>query len=338
MFHRIFSKPPAFTPSGRFTVEWNREVVVIGKLSSPTVELYFRSRDKQFNSYCEIDHSCDDYLQQFISAINTGTLVVLVRDVPPRVVNSLLQFVHLLSGISWFIDDDIPGIHLDKTLPKRYQDKLSRWYIKTRPLLEQICDRMWVSTPQLAKKYGLSGQFVLPPVQIKNNYSSLVRCFYHGSGSHKHDWEFALRFIEEIQSRYQNTWFELIGDHSLYKATRHIPRVQVLHPMKWDDYLVMTSNRIMDIGLAPLLDTPFNKVRSHTKFLDITRQNAIGLYSEGFSHGDDIKKSNAGLLVKNTIEDWVNAFDQALYTDRDKMLTHAQKLVQKIDSSQEFPV
>ena len=186
---------------------------------------------------------------------------------------------------------------------------------------------IWVSTDHLAQKYKLSKTAVLPPIEI--NYPlnpSIVRCFYHGSSSHYKDWQFVIEVVKEVQNRNSQTWFEFIGDHALYKVCKGIPRVQILHPMQWPDYLAMTSSRTMDIGLAPLAETDFNLARSHTKFLDICRQKAVGIYSRRFSHAEDIEQSGAGLVLGDSVQEWVAGIEYLITTDRQKMYGQAEAL------------
>ncbi|WP_152558951.1 glycosyltransferase family protein [Endozoicomonas numazuensis] len=308
-------------------------MVIIGKSISPTVDFYFRNRSHQVQKYTEIDVSRDDCLSQVTASITAGCLIVLVRDVPLSILEHLTDASVMCSGVIWFIDDDIPGSHLDHTLPKPYRKRLSSWYKKAKPRLEAVCDKIWVSTTHLAEKYQLPAEAVLSPSQIDKEKLPLIRCFYHGSSSHREDWKFVMKVIQKVQSRNLNTWFELIGDHSLYKAARGIPRIQILHPMPWPDYLTMTSTRTMDIGLAPLMDTSFNLSRSHTKMLDICRQNAVGIYSSRFPLSDQIRDNNAGLIAEDTVDAWVEAIEQLMVMDKQDVLTNANRMILNIDSS-----
>ena len=115
----------------------------------------------------------------------------------------------------------------------------------------------------------------------------------------------------------------LVGMRSI-KNVRISPRVRVLHPMPWSDYLSLTANRTMDIGLAPLLDNSFNKARSHTKFLDICRQSAVGIYSDHFPLSNDIKRHNAGTVLSNNPECWALAIERLAMTDREPIRKNAR--------------
>ena len=333
MLKALIRSPKLFTPSVQYTNDWNGEVVVIGRSISPTVDFYFRNRSHQVQKYTEIDISRDDCLEQVSDSITAGCLIVLVRDVPLTILKHLVDAAVMSTGVIWFIDDDIPGAYLDRTLPRPYRKRLSSWYRKARPLLKAVCDKIWVSTTHLAEKYQLPAEAILSPSQIEKEKLPLVRCFYHGSSSHQEDWKFVLKVIRKVQSRNLNTWFELIGNHSLYKAARGIPRVQILHPMPWPDYLTMTSSRTMDIGLAPLMSNSFNQSRSHTKMLDICRQNAVGIYSAHFPLSELIQENNAGLIVDDEEDSWVEAIEQLMILDKKAMLSNANKIILNIESS-----
>ena len=88
----------------------------------------------------------------------------------------------------------------------------------------------------------------------------------------------------------------------------------------------------MDIGLAPLFVSPFNNARSYTKFLDIARQGAVGLYSQYYPCVDDIENSGAGFICNDDIDDWLFKFDLAIRSNREDMLKSSLDLIDLMDS------
>lgn len=312
-----------FQPAACYTKQWTGDVVVIGNCKSPTVDFYFRSRKHQVRQYFEFDINSNKCLK---SVITNGCAVVLVRDVPLPILKSLLLYREAISEVIWFTDDDIPGAGGDTSLPVAYRKRLFSWYKKARPYLARLCSKISVSTQWLATKYELPESSVLSPLDSDTKQQSMVRCFYHGSGSHTLDWDFVIEVARKVQQRNDNISFEFIGDHALYKRCKDIPRVQILHPMPWSNYVALTANRIMDIGLAPLHDNPFNKARSHTKFLDICRQRAVGIYSIGFPFFNEIKRCNAGVVLSNDPESWVHSIEKLAASNRKPILESAEKL------------
>ncbi len=303
---------------------------VAGDLATPTLDFYFRSRQQDFSNYSEIDtHQLPPDNHPLWS--ESQSQLILVREVPLGFLKKLLRSPHRPKRIIWFIDDDIPSVGTDASLPKAYRQKISSWYKSASPLLAKLCDQVWVSTPYLAKKYQLRDEWVLQPKQLRNPEVRMIRCFYHGGSSHTQEWIFVEKLVAAIQATYSHTTFELVGNHQLNKQFRLIPRVTILHPMRWDNYQALLASREMDIGLAPLFDTVFNRGRSHTKMLDIQRQGAIGIYSERISHAELIKTYKAGFVVDDAIESWLSAFDCALRADRSRFFENSTHLINFLD-------
>jgi hypothetical protein len=61
------------------------------------------------------------------------------------------------------------------------------------------------------------------------------------------------------------------------------------------------------IGLNPLLDIPFNQARSYTKFFDITRCGAVGVYSPLSACSAIIEHQQHGLIVGLEQAAWAKA-------------------------------
>jgi len=113
------------------------------------------------------------------------------------------------------------------------------------------------------------------------------------------------RVIAEVQKRRDNTSFEVLGGNRVAHIFRGIPRLTVLPTMRWESYLRHTQTIRQDIGLAPLLNTPFNRGRSPVKFFDYSRAGAIGLYSAGPAYCETIEHGVDGFLLPNDAETWV---------------------------------
>ena len=302
---------------------------VVSKLDSPTFSFYFDTRKEIFTQFEAVDPNVLGNLDHFFWRSEVD-VVILCRDVPIAMLQQLLTCSN--RHIIWFIDDDIPSIGHDLSLPAPYRKKMHKWYRQAKPYLSRLCSDVWVSTKEIAKRYNLSESSVLPPLQLPKKSTPMVRCFYHATSSHQLEWAFVISLVREIQQIYSHTHFEFIGDHKLYKACKGIPRVTVLHPMKWNTYQGFIAMRNMDIGLCPLINSPFNLARSHTKWLDITRQNAIGIFSDIYPYAASIKSAQAGVVCSNTVDAWLKAFDQALTTNTIAMHERSIQLIDRLHS------
>jgi hypothetical protein len=209
----------------------------------------------------------------------------------------------------YFMDDDLFDLSALQGLPWRYRWKIfSRaWMYRNRLL--RLCDEFWVSTPYLAEKYAHFKPVLLGPLPSAQIIAQqpCVRVCYHGTASHPREFEWLLPIIREVQARTEDVHFELFGGREVAKLFGSLPRVSVLHPMGWPNYLAYTASHRCDIALAPLLLGAFNAARGPTKFYDYTRMGAAGLYSDVAPYRGFVRDGVDGLLLDNDPERWVGA-------------------------------
>jgi glycosyltransferase involved in cell wall biosynthesis len=108
--------------------------------------------------------------------------------------------------------------------------------------------------------------------------------------------------------------------HDSLKSVRlfHVPFMPPeLHPS-------VLSRVDFDIGLAPLVDTEFNRGKSCIKFYEYATVGTVTVASDVLPYSDEV-----GYLAKNTVKDWYNKIEK-LITDtsfREKLLAKQQKWV-----------
>jgi hypothetical protein len=83
-------------------------------------------------------------------------------------------------------------------------------------------------------------------------------------------------------------------------------------PVPWFQYGEQLAGERYDICLYPALDTPFAAGRSHNKVTEQALTGAFGIFSKTWSHASVVQASGAGALAANTVEDWVDATEQAI--------------------------
>lgn len=243
------------------------------------------------------------------SLFAAGTLVVFVRYVEPAWGKAVLraQSAGLLSGLIYFIDDDLFDSKSWGNVPTKYSRKIK----KIAPGLKWLTKhqvKLWVASRYLREKYrDQTPELILPcPEESLYDRQSGPKIFYHGTASHIDEINWLTPIIRQVQERCAHTTFEIIGDLSINRLYRNIPRVSVLHPMSWDNYRAYCASADLQIGLAPLLDTPFNAARSTTKFFDMIRCGAVGIYSDREPFSAFIRNREDGFLVENSPALWVD--------------------------------
>ncbi|QFT53819.1 glycosyltransferase family 1 protein [Microbulbifer sp. THAF38] len=256
-----------------------------------------------------------------------GAQVIFVRYVSHAWQSLIQQNLKKVSGVSVFLDDDLFDWSAFSGMPLRYQIKILRYSWSKQRWLKAIGAKLLVSTPFLQRKYRHLSPQLLSAEPLDLGAKRPLSIFYHGSASHSEDINWLYPIIRQVLEENQNLDFEIIGDKRVNRLFRGVPRVQVIHPMKWTTYLSMIQRSGRSIGLAPLLDRPFNRARSHTKFFDITQAGAVGIYAEGDIYGRIVRHQENGILLPMQPLAWVESILQLAADDvlREKLLRGAQE-------------
>jgi len=236
----------------------------------------------------------------------SGAIVIFIRYVPPKWVKLIESVRPALRALIFFMDDDVLDLHASAGMPWRYQLKLARLAASHARWLQRQKAALWVSTPYLQQKYAAWQPCLILPSTVVSP-TGLRRIFYHGSASHQVDIRWLQPVIAEVLQRDTQLVFEIIGGQPIYRLYKKMPRVSIVHPMKWPNYQAFISMQTYHIGLNPLQDIPFNRARSYTKFFDITRCKAVGIYSPNSACAEIISDRQNGLVVELEQAAWVEA-------------------------------
>lgn len=241
-----------------------------------------------------------------------GDFVVVQRYLHPPWRQAIERQRRELAGLAWFLDDDLLDPAALAELAPPYARKIRRHALSQRPWFEQMGSQWWVATDALARKYAAAGPTVLPfapppALALPQPAGQVVRVVYHGTASHQREIDWLHPVLAELQRRCAHTHVELFGELPVNRAFRDLPRIALLHPMRWENYLAYTAGRPADIGLAPLLPGVFNAGRGPVKFVDYTRQGALGLYSRVPPYDGFVRDGVDGVLLPNDPAAWVEA-------------------------------
>ncbi|WP_445363370.1 glycosyltransferase family 1 protein [Microbulbifer sp. ANSA003] len=257
----------------------------------------------------------------------SGANIIFVRYVPKKWQLFINRHANDIANIYFFIDDDVFDWRAFSDMPIRYQLKLWRHSWMKQRWLRSVGAKLLVSTHYLQNKYKVWNPKILNAAPACINTKAHTKVFYHGSASHKEDIRWLRPIVEEVLAQDEGLSFEIIGNASVNRCFRNLPRVQVLHPMKWPTYVSILQDQGRAIGLAPLLDRPFNRARSHTKFFDITQSGAVGIYAAGDVYGKVVRHGRNGLLLPMTPSQWIDGILSLAQnkTLRENMLIEARK-------------
>ncbi len=308
IFDCFFGSTGLFYPLSEDTVAQPRSAIVLSPGVIPTTEIYLKGRlEKRFNGAVEYVNTLEISPRKI--EMKSASLVVVVRYAPLRWLVWLKNKRSQLDRLTFLMDDDMPAALLAAELPLGYAMKTACRYALNRRFLKRCCSEIWVSTPELARRYPSAATRVVEPGYVFPTTGCGDRkvYFYHGTWSHRREIQWMVTVIRQIQQVLPNVWFEVMGTDRVRRMFRSIPRVRVVHPMTWEDYRNYAANCSYRVGLAPCLDSIFNKGRSYSKIFDITATGAVGVYSDGLPYAGKVVHGHTGLLCKNDPDAWTVA-------------------------------
>lgn len=298
-----------FIPQGKYKRQPIDEVVVLTPGDTPSADLYLHRRlQQQYGDNVRFIDTLKSHRQELL--LQDVSMVVVVRFAPLCWLRRLQQLRDKLAGVVYMLDDDIPAAIVAAELPFCYAVKTGWRYAQNRRLLTRLCSEVWVSTQELVQRYPASLPKLWQPEyrgEPSTEGKEVSVYFYHGSWAHRKEIEWLVPVVSRVQEIDPNGWFEIIGTERVRNLFRGIPRVRVIHPMPWKDYLAYSQTVRYQVGLAPCFDTAFNRARSHSKVFDITRLGASGIYSNVTPYAQKIVHGETGLLCVNDQEKWVEA-------------------------------
>ncbi len=235
-------------------------------------------------------------------------VIIIIRFISKALQSNLEMQIHKFSHIIYFMDDDLLDPLALHDLPKTYRKKLLKKSAEQHRWITRYCDSVWVSTLYLEHKYSHLKALLVSskPSNEMLERGQFVKIAYHGTSSHQEEKKWLYPIISKVLASCPNVVFEIFGEHDIYKLYRQLPRVSVLYPMTWENYLDYTKSHTVDIGLAPLLDSMFNHARGPVKYFDFVRMNAVGVYSNVSPYSDIIIHDINGLLISNSPSVWVD--------------------------------
>lgn len=283
-----------------------RTLLILHEGNSPTLAYFEAAIKSRFpGALCQLV----DTLTTPTIEVDKGTAIVVIRFISAQWQREIARNMDDLSQVVYFMDDDLFDPSALTALPKAYRTKIIRRSAAQHRWITSHCDSIWVSTPYLARKYAHLNPDVVSakPTPQLLAMKRPVKIAYHGSSSHQAEKYWLREVMAGVLAQCPQASFEIFGEHEIYKLYRDLPRVTVLHPMSWQNYLDYTQHHRIDIGLAPLLESAFNMARGPVKFYDFVRMGAVGVYSNCAPYSDFIEQNINGVLLNNDPQKWIEA-------------------------------
>lgn len=226
--------------------------------------------------------------------------------------NALTARKHHGTRIIYEADDDFFTLPEWNPFKRHFDDPLLRQNFIY--FLEE-CDAVFVSTEHLKKVYSQYNDtiYVLPnsidplviPTRSRNNWRKVVG--WAGSGTHGMDLERVRPALRSLVKD-PDLLVRVIGGTELQDLGVH-----QISWVDWDSYYTTLALCDFDVGLAPLVDHPFNHSKSNIRYLELTMVGTPVIASNVGPYRC-IEHEKTGLLIDDD-RDWESAI-RSLLDDR----------------------
>jgi len=256
------------------------------------------------------------WLARGVLSRQLGANLVLCRTLPKMALGWLEREREAFGRIVYLIDDDLSAAAEDTTLPPAYRQRMAR-AADQQPRLLALADEVVASSGLLAERLALrhGNVHVMTPPMISplpdlNHFDrgpsaeQPWRVGFHGTRAHLADLARITSSLLALQQERNDTELELmLGEHAPAELAA-LPRVDCPAPLPWDKFRAYQAQRRVHIGLAPLLDSPFNRGKSFIKFLDIAAMGGVGVYSNRYPYTEIVEDGVNGLLADDDPAEW----------------------------------
>lgn len=293
-------------------------ILILSRHPNPTFSYYLEERIAALANMPVIVRDIGDRLDDIETA---GFFVIICRYIRPWQLRWLQARRDQLSGVAYFVDDDVAAVIAGPEARWYYKWKLFQMALRPLLRLNPLLTDVWASTEALAAALarGSADVTVLPPYPPKveaqspmaADHPGSLTMIYHATAIHRQEHAFLIPIIEAAMQRHQNLRFDVIADGAVAawwrRAAIDKKRLSVRPPLSWSAYVKSSQEQPADIALVPLLDGQVNNARSDTKRIDVVRSGAAAIFSHCAVYQRCAMPGESH--VANTMEAWSAAID-----------------------------
>ncbi len=309
----LFAQPRMINASAHYARRSADGILVLHRGENASTDYYLRPRLEDAAAPVAFADLADD--PDASAMLRPGgpeaLFVIICRYASAAWLEALERAQPRLSRVAFFMDDDLPAMMRDETLPAAARSKVARHYGEHVERLSALASEVWVSTPALARRYPDARPLVISPAPEADppepcgETAPLV--VYHGTDVHGAERRFALEVARRVGARRPDVIFEITGDGRIRRAASAMSNVEVVRQLAWPDYLARQAGRRAAVSLAPLFASPVNDARAPVKAFDAARLGAAGIYAAAAPYAGFVRDGEDGLLLPMDPEAWAGA-------------------------------
>lgn len=248
-------------------------------------------------------------------AVRKSDVLVSFRTCSRRSLRLLLHAKKLGVAIVWASDDDLLELTSDNPVGARFESKKRQSTIRQ---CMSVVDSIWLYSEAMEEKYSSlkipTFLSKVPPPKVQFSAEECTdepfKIGHIGDFTHVEETKILLETISHLEKLASNIeWsFEFVGHtplsligHPRVKSVPYVDGVENFH--RW------LSESGWSVGVAPLRDTPFNRMKTDNKFRTFASFGIPGVYSAIRPYLDSVEHESTGLLVEHNGV----AFAEAIY-------------------------
>jgi glycosyltransferase involved in cell wall biosynthesis len=227
------------------------------------------------------------------------------------------------SRLLFEIDDDLFHLPDDHPESQAYAGRL-----EAAKRLARAADVVLVSTETLRRQMQsfnaetvvlpnyLDDRLWKPPSASQEFAPTDIRIVYAGTTSHRNDLELLGRAVRKLRPEYRDRIrLDVVG------VADGVPRADWFHAMPVPPEAALSYPRFVEWiraqncwhwGVAPLLDTSFNRAKSALKYLEYAALGIPSICSDMPVYRDTVRHEETGLLIANDPDCWRDALERAV--------------------------
>lgn len=228
------------------------------------------------------------------------------------------------------LDDDLIEFH---SLQNRLIEKI---YKRSLEIILSLASSIITTSVYLGekykKRYGISyvtTDTIVEKSEIKhyNHKENKVAIIYAaGTGHSVFFTSLISSILHDLYNKYNDKLSLTIIGPNIDTSSIKLD-VKKYESMPFDQYQNFMKSNVFDIGLAPLIDGELSRSKYYNKFLEYTKNDICGIYSNVLPYSLVVRDGFNGILANNTKESWYSCICKAIESKslRKELVYNAQQ-------------
>ena len=287
---------------------------------------------RQFGEWAGIRVTCEDIFSVTKEKMNNCDIFVLIRPQHPLcyALQKNAKKMGKLTGV--MLDDDFFEIPDYKTRRPVQKTVLSKT-IRIADILFSTNDSLGHKMERMSSK----GVFVRIDVPVdetemhpySGNKSDDIKIAYYVNDGNPGAIEGVINpVIPVLNKKYKDKlkWY-FIGLSKKVRFDEKPLDYTIVDKMSIDAFKKYLQEEGFDIGIAPLVDSSFNKAKYVNKLIEYTMAGIPAIYSNVEPYKSTVQPGEMGILANNDPQSWEEAFDKMINCDRAEFVSVIQKAI-----------